>query len=96
MHSTLGSALLAVRDARSGCFVLRWFDLNIDGDRIARWKCVFQRLIEQFVQMCHRGWMRFAQIFWDKHDIAPSLLSFVLHLPSQTLFASNEPSTQRA
>jgi hypothetical protein len=47
---------------------------------------VFQRLIEQFIQMRHRGWKRFEQTFWDKHNIAPSLLSFVLHLPSQTLF----------
>jgi hypothetical protein len=43
IHSSPRSALLAAASSRrSRRFVFRWFKLNIDGDRIAGRKCLFQ------------------------------------------------------
>ena len=77
IHSSPRSALLAAASSRrSRWFVLRWFELNIDGDRIAGWKCVFQGLIEQLIQMRHRCSKRLAQTFWSKYHIC-GLSTFV-------------------
>ena len=78
--------------------MLRWFTLNIDGDRIAGWECPFQRLIEQFVEMRHRGSKGLVQTFCGTHHIC-GLFAFVWVAPTtrpETLFPRNEQRTQIA
>lgn len=52
------------------------FEVNIDGDRIARRKRFFQRLVKQVIHMCYRGWMRLLRIFGGEHDVG-ALFAFV-------------------
>jgi hypothetical protein len=43
--------------------------VNIDGDRIARRKRFFQRLVKQVILMRYRGSKRFLRIFRGEHDL---------------------------
>jgi len=55
---------------KPGCYVysvLGGFKVNIDGDRVAGRKCLFQCLVKQIIHMCHRG-VGFLRVFRDEHD----------------------------
>src|SRR5690242_19723862 len=49
------------------------FQIHSNGDRIARRECLFQRLVEESVQMSDPRWQRLAQTLRGVHD--PGALS---------------------
>ena len=73
-------ACASERSAKPRCYgysVLGGFKVNIDGGRIAGRERFFQRLVEQVIHMCYRGWKRFLRIFRGEHDFVAAFFAFV-------------------
>lgn len=59
----------------SGAHLVAWtcsrlgeFQLNSNGNRIACRKCQLERLVEEFIEMCHYGWSRLVEKLCGQHE----------------------------